>query len=133
MRDLSKLLNPDDQDVLNASSGINWIPKEGENVLLPYVEESEEEDTLSSRRKKTEEVITKYREIIDKCSALEAQIENRCKNVKITLSKQNNMRVVEAMGRVFGIDTSEITFEQYKQCIKALADINNQLPSVREQ
>lgn len=133
MRDLSKILNADDRAVLETVGSINWIPKEPTDTILPYMEEiSVDEDSISDRKKKTEELISKYDKIIEKCNQLEAQIDKRCQNVKISISPKNNMRVIEAMGRVFGIRTQEITFEHYKKCVAALADLNNQLPNIRE-
>lgn len=131
MRDLSKLLNPDDHDILNALPGQNWIPKEPAEILLPYIEETEvDRSSIDFRRQKAKEVMDGYSNIINKCKEVESMIENRCKAVKITLSPKNNLRTIEALTRVFGIKSNEITFEHYKKCIEALAEINSQVPTL---
>jgi DNA polymerase II large subunit len=131
MRDLKTLLHPDDAMILNATQSVNWVPKDPASVLLPYVEENPKDDitSLEYRRKKAKEVMDGYSNIIEECKKMEATIEDRCKNTVIELSDKTNLRVMEALTRVFGVKTSTITFEQYKQCIKALAEINNQLPT----
>jgi len=132
MRDLKNLLTPDDRDIINATSGSSWIPKKPREVLLPYVSEeeikNEEQDELDKRREKAEEVYSGYTDIIKQCKALETTIEERCKNVSASLSSSDKS-VKDAMKRVFGTgEKTEITFEQYKACVKALAAINNDLP-----
>lgn len=130
MSDLKKLLNPDDVSIIDATGATNWVPKEPADVILPYLdkrqEESKEEEDASKRLKKAQEVIDGYSKIISECRLLEAQIEEKCNGVKVPISRQNHLRVIEAMGRVFGIETEEITFEQYKRCIEELAKLNDQ-------
>lgn len=129
MRDLKQLLNPDDQDLLSAIPGTSWVPKEPSQVLLPYKEEEDvDRDSLDYRREKSKEVVDGYSKIINQCKDLEAIIESRCKDVKIPLERKNNLTAITAMTRVFGPNTIEITFEHYKKCIEALAEINNQMP-----
>lgn len=131
MRNLKSLLSPNDSEALNASKDISWVPKKPREVLLPYVPNSTdiEESEIDQQRKKAKQVLDEYENIITECKKLEAQIEERCKSVTAPLSKKNNLRVMEAMARVFGQGQQEtISFDQYKNCIKALAALNNQLP-----
>lgn len=131
MRDLKSLLTPDDFDTVNATADISWLPKEPKEILLPYIPNSTdvEDSKLDQQRKKTKEVLDGYTNIINSCKQVEAQIEERCKQVKVPLSRKKSLRVVEAMARIFGQGEQEtISFDQYKACIKALAKINNQIP-----
>jgi hypothetical protein len=130
MSDLSKLLNPDDQEVLDATGGTSWVPKNPREVLLPYASEEtpKELQDIDRRREKAKKVMDEYGKIIDECKRLEARIEQRCKNVKVKLNPAQHLRVMQAMGRAFGQGLqTEITFEQYKVCIKELAKINNEV------
>jgi hypothetical protein len=130
MSDLKTLLNPDDKDIINAAGTVAWIPKKPREVLLPYVKETSEElperNSIEDRRKKSQEVIDGYSDIINKCLRLEAEIAERCKDVSVPLSQKTDLRVMEAMARVFGQGQLEtITFQHYQKCIEALADLNN--------
>jgi hypothetical protein len=128
MSDLKTLLNPDDKDILNAAGAVTWVPKKPREVLLPYVKESSEEtverNSIEDRRRKSQEVIDGYSNIINECLRLEAEITERCKDVSVTLDKKTDLRVMEAMVRIFG-QGEVITFQHYQKCIEALADLNN--------
>lgn len=131
MPNLKKMLNPDDMSTIDATSATNWVPDDPAEVILPYVKATgqgteEEKDEKEQRLERSKEIVDAYSKIIRECRELEAEIENRCAAVKVSLSKNNDLRAMEAMGRVFGIETSEITFEQYKVCVKELAKLNNQ-------
>ena len=131
MRNLKDMLTPDDFALINADTSVNWIPKDPQEVILPYIniDSSEEEEKIEEQRRKSKEVIDGYSKIIEECKQLEAVIEDRCKNVKTTINRQEHLPVIQAMARVFGQgEQTEITFEHYKACIKALADLNNQIP-----
>lgn len=131
MTDLKKMLNPDDRDIINATGGTNWVPKEPRKVLLPYKVETSVEEVLDvdKRRKKSKDVVDGYNVLGNECRRLEAKIEQQCKDVKITLNRAEHLRVMEAMGRVFGQGLlTEVTFEHYKLCVKEFAKLNNQLP-----
>jgi hypothetical protein len=131
MVDLKKILNPDDRDVIDATGGTNWVPKEPRKALLPYKVETTVEEVLDvdKRREKAKQVVDGYNVIAEECRRVEAELEERCKSVEITLSKGKHLRVMEALGRVFGQGLqTKITFEQYKLCIQELTRINNQLP-----
>jgi len=128
MRDLKKILNPDDIQAIEATDDTNWIPKDPAEVILPYLEEASREidpNNVEERIEWTKEVVDKYQELINQCKELEAQIESRCQAVKVPINRSIDMRLLEAMGRVFGFETEEITFEQYKICIQELALLNN--------
>ena len=133
MTDLKKILNPDDVETINATGGTSWVPKEPRKVLLPYKAETTVEEVLDvdKRRQKAKDVVDGYNQLGEECRRLEAEIEERCKDVKITLNRSKHLRVMEAMGRVFGQGLkTEITFEEYKICIQELARLNNQLPEI---
>lgn len=133
MTDLKKLLNPDDLDTINARAETEWVPKEPRQVLLPYKSETtpKEVQNIERRKEKAKEVMDGYNKVVDDCNRLEAEIEERCKDVKVTINESQNMSVMAAMRRVFGPDVGNtITFEHYKRCIQELARINNQLPEI---
>lgn len=129
MPDLKKLLNPNDVELLTESAGVSWIPKEPREVLLPYMSDTpneEEKSDIETRRDKAKQVIDGYTKVIENCKKMEAEIEERCKDVKIPLNRTQHLRVIEAIGRIFGIgEQEEITFEMYKICIRELAKIAN--------
>jgi hypothetical protein len=130
---LKRMLSPRDRDILDAQAGTNWVPKEPRELILTYVEKEEEvedRDSIDFRRKKAKEVYDGYGKIIEDCKELEAEIEEQCKDVKITLNPATHLRVIEAVQRIFpGSDGKVVTFEMYKKCIKALsASSNNNLP-----
>jgi len=128
MVDLKKLLNPDDNDLLNESAEISWVPKQPREVLLPYMTDTplEEDSDIENRRTKAKEVVDGYTKIIEESKRMEAEIEERCKDVKIPLNRGQHLRVIEALGRIFGIgQVEEITFDMYKTCIRELAKISN--------
>jgi hypothetical protein len=129
MSDLKKLLNPNDAEILSETAGISWVPKNPREILLPYLPngtKTEEETDLDTRRKKSKEVLDKYTKTVEECKRLEAEIEERCKDVKIPLDKRKHLRVIESVGRIFGLgEVEEITFEMYKMCIRELAKIAN--------
>ena len=131
MRNLKQLLSPDDRDIINSNTEVSWVPKKPREVLLPYIPESTdvEESELDQRLKIAQEVLSGYQDIITECKELESTIENRCKNISVSLNKQQNLYAMQAMARIFGQGLQEIiTFDHYKACIKALADLNNQIP-----
>ena len=129
MSDLKKLLNPDDRSMLDESAEISWVPKEPRVVLLPYMSqgpELEEKSDIDTRREKAKEVVDGYTKIIEESKRMEAEIEERCKDVKVPLNKAQHLRVIEALGRIFGLgQLEEITFDMYKICIRELAKIAN--------
>lgn len=130
MPSLKKMLNPEDMSAIDATGATNWVPDDPAEVILPYAKQvaqefDQDKDQREERLERAKQIVDSYGNIIRQCRELEAEIESRCKAVKVPLNKDTNLRVIEAMGRVFGIETAEITFEQYKACLKALADINN--------
>jgi len=127
MVNIKKLLNVDDKELLAENSGVSWVPENPREVLLPYMSDvpNKEKEDLDTRRKKAQEVIDGYTKVIEDCKRLEAEIEQRCKTVKTPLNKAEHLNVIEAIGRVFGVQTEEITFEMYKICIRELAAAAN--------
>lgn len=129
MTDLKRMLNPGDAASIYDTNAVNWVPKEPRELLLPFLpseEELGEKSDLENRRELANKVMSEYQKIVDRCRVLEATLEQRCKAVKISLNKSNTSAVKAAMARVFGIiEPGEITFEHYKACIQALADLNN--------
>ncbi len=129
--DLNKLLSPDDQFTLNATGETSWIPRNPQELILPYRTEltSEEKTDLDKRRDKAREVVEGYSKIIQDCKQLEAEISQRCKNVKVPLNKKEHLRIMDAMGRIFGIEEAgEITFDMYKICVQELSRLTTNIP-----
>jgi hypothetical protein len=127
MVDLKTALNPNDADLLHATSGQNWIPKDPINLISPYKEKKEIDlSDADIKRKRIEEIIKGYENISSKCNELMAIIEDQCKNVTIKVDKARAYHVTEAVRRTFGTDGEEITFEMYKQAIKKMAEVTNQ-------
>jgi len=126
---LNQLLNPSEIGAINAEPGISWVPKDPQEVLLPYIEEQKAElGSTEDRRERAKKVIEGYTKIINKCKNLEAEIEQRCKNVSVPLTRSQHLNIIEAVSRVFGIDEDQITsitFEMYKICVQKLAAISN--------
>ena len=123
--DLTSMLRPGDRQILEETADISWVPKVPTDLLLPYMSEDESEPDrtdVDHRRQKAKEVFDGYGKIIERCKEIEDRIETECKNVKVTLNPTNNLRVMEAIRRVFGTDGQEITFAMYKACVKALAE-----------
>jgi hypothetical protein len=125
--DLNRLLKPDDLETLYGGKPTSWVPKNPSDLLLPYISEKQEEDgsSIESRRNKAIKVIEGYETLATNCKKLEEQIEQRCKDATVSLNPAKHLNVIEAIGRLFGIETTEITFEMYKQCINKLAEMNN--------
>lgn len=126
--DIKKLLNPEDQELLQETAGVSWVPKNPRELLLPYMSDTqnEEEEGIDKNRQKAKEVVDGYTKIIEDCKRLEGEIEQRCKNVKVTLNRGQHLPVIEAVARVFGLgEVEEVTFEMYKICVKELAKIAN--------
>jgi len=125
--DIKKLLNTDDQNLLSENAGVQWVPENPREVLLPYMSNvpNEEEEGLDTRRRKAKEVVDGYTKIIEDSKVLEGEIEERCKNVKVPLNTGQHLSVIEAIGRVFGIRSEEVTFDMYKICVKELGKIAN--------
>jgi vacuolar-type H+-ATPase subunit D/Vma8 len=88
---------------------------------MSEVKPEEDRKSIESRRAKAKEVIDGYSKIIAKCEQMRSEIEQRCKNVTVTINRAEHLSVMDAIGRLFGIETTEITFEMYKQCIDKLA------------
>lgn len=130
--DIKTVLNPRDRGILDATSGTSWVPKEPREVLLPYIEESPEEDReeLDSRLEKAKEVYDGYGKIIERTKELRDEIADRCKNVVVTLDPSRHLRVIEAVRRVFGTDGRQITFQMYQRVIEELSNTtSNSIPN----
>jgi hypothetical protein len=126
---LRDLLKPRDRQIIDATAGTNWIPKNPRELILPYTEEDEEVDRTSVefRRKKAKEVYDGYGVLIEECQQLEEEIIEQSKDVEVTLNPATHLRVIEAVQRVFpGSDGKTITFEMYQKCIQALAKVSNE-------
>jgi hypothetical protein len=126
--DIKKLLNPSDQQFLDETTGVSWVPKNPRELILPYMSDvpEEEKKDVDKRREKAKEVVDGYTKIVEDCKRLEGEIEQRCKHVKVPLSRGKHLPVIEAVARVFGLgEVEEITFEMYKVCIRELAKIAN--------
>lgn len=136
MVDLNKLLRPDDREILEGTSGVSWVPKDPREVLLPYMTDvptPEDLKSVENRRRKAKEVMDGYSKIIAKCEKTRAEIEQRCKNVTVTLNPSQHLNIIEAIGRLFGIETNQITFDMYKQCIEKLAQMTaDKVPKLGE-
>lgn len=131
---MTKKLSELDRSLLESDSSIKWIPPNPEELLLPYVDQTqltdEEKTDLEKRRAKGKEVYEQYSNIISECKELENQISDRCKKVSVEIKDRNQLNVLEALGRVFGFGVNKITFDMYKQCIQELEKINqNNVPS----
>lgn len=132
MTDLSKLLSPDDKQILDATGVNNWVPPDPKEILVPFISEKDEPEVkqgVEGRREKAKEVLDGYANVIQECKRLEAEIEERCKDVVVDITTPNLHPVRKAMARVFGSgDHRQITFQQYKKCIQELAKISSNLP-----
>ena len=129
MPDLKRMLNPNDASFLQENAGVSWVPKEPREILLPYMSATpneEEKSDIQTRREKAKEVVDGYTKIIEQCKRVEAEIEERCKDVTVPLNRGQHLRVIEALGRIFGLgQVEEITFEMYKICMRELAAISH--------
>lgn len=134
MSNKQKKFSPIDRDVLERTSGIGWIPREPSALLLPYMEKESSEDKtgIETRRDKAKEIIEKYEKIQEECKRIEDEISNRCEDVKVVLSRETNLRAIEACERLFGRQgIKEITFEMYKAAVQAMtARANTATPEV---
>ncbi len=128
--DISTMLRPGDRRMLDESAEVNWIPKNPKDLILPYMDTSDtsskDRSSIEFRRKKAKEVYDGYGQIIENCKVVEDEIESQCKNVTVKLNPSNNLRIIEAVRRVFGTDGTEITFAMYKACVQALGAISGQ-------
>lgn len=122
-----------DKGIMNAGGQDNWIPPDPAELLLPYIEQSPEEelDTVEKRREKSKQVYEGYGDVIEKCKELRANIAQRCKEVVIPLNEQQHKSVLAALRRIFGfVDVSEITFDMYKIVVEEMQKLNNKtIPS----
>jgi len=129
MKDIKKLLDPNDATLLNETAGVSWVPADPREVLLPYMSDTpnrEEKSDIDTRREKAKEVVDGYTKVIEECKRTEAQIEERCKNVTVPLNRAQHLTVMQALARIFGLgEIEEITFEMYKVCVRELAKISN--------
>jgi len=129
---LKEILKPRDRSLLDAQTGSSWIPREPKEVILPYVSDEEEKvdlTTVDGKRKKAKEIYDNYGKIIDTCTTMKTEIEERCKNVVVDLNPSEHLPIIEAVRRVFGTDGRRITFEMYKKCIENLARLSdNNIP-----
>lgn len=132
MPNLSKLLSPDDKQIIDATGVNSWVPPDPREILVPYMGDKEPEEVkqgVEGRREKAKKVLDGYANVIAQCKRLEAEIEERCKNVVVDITDPNLHPVRKAMARVFGPgDHKQITFEQYKLCVKELAKYSSSLP-----
>jgi len=127
--DLTTILNPRDRRVLDEGAGINWVPQEPRELLLPYMStevEEPERDSLEARRQKAQEVYDGYGKIIANCLEMEDEIETQSQAVTVVLDPATSLSVMEAVRRTFGTDGTQITFQMYKACIAALGEISGQ-------
>ena len=132
MRDVKEVLNPRDTNMLNAKGNSSWVPKNPRELLLPYVEEIQEEDrtNVESRRKKAKEIYDGYGTLINECKEIRETIAAYCKDVKVKIAA-NNLPLADAVKRVFGTDGTEITFEMYNTAIYYINKIaKNNTPSL---
>lgn len=132
MADLSKLLTPDDKQIIDATGANNWVPPDPREILVPYLPDKESKETkqgIEGRREKAKQVLDGYADVIAKCKRLEAEIEERCKNVVVDITDPSYYPIRKAMARVFGPgEHKQITFQQYKRCVQELAKTNSNLP-----
>ena len=132
---LKEILNPRDARILDAKIQDNWTPKEPRELLLPYMGEKpvEEESDIETRRAKAKEVYDGYGEIINKTQELRQQIADTCKDVTITLNPSTELRVMDAVKRVFGTDGKQITFKMYQEAVHKLAELGTEsIPKLGE-
>jgi len=128
MIDLKKTLSPQDTNALGAQAGVTWVPKDPREMLLPYMSDvpDDGEQTEDKIRAKAKEVIDGYNTIIKDCERLEATISERSKDVKVPLTREKDLRVIEALARIFGLgEVEEITFQMYQVCIRELSLLTN--------
>lgn len=130
---MSKRIPDQDRRILSGENQLNWVPPDPAKYVLPYIEAQQEgkieDGDLEKRKKKTEKVLKDYDKIINQSKKLEKQIEDRCKNVKVRIP-EDQADVIDALERVFGLGTREITFEQYKICIRELDKLNKSIDGV---
>lgn len=122
-----------DRMMLRLRSESDWVPPDGVNMVLPYLEKEslENESDVDTRRRKAQQVMDGYQKIIDRCEEMRVEIEKRCKDVVITVPR-DQPAVVDAVRRLFKADLKEITFDMYKQIVQRMAEIGNQgLPTAK--
>lgn len=130
MSDTRSPLNPRDIAILNAQSGQNWIPKDPVDLVLPYMQKDKEDLSVADAKlAKAKRIMEGYEKLEEKSLDLCAIIEDKCKNVVVTLDPSNRLSVMEAVRRAFGTEGNQITFEMYKMAIKKFTEIaNNNIP-----
>jgi hypothetical protein len=131
MVDIKRLLRPDDKDFINATAATNWVPPNPRELLTPYMEEREDLSDVEKRRTKAKEIYDGYSKLIEDCKEAEAVIVERCKDVVVELDESKHFHIIEAIGRVFGIKTTKITFQMYQRCLEELTKIGSSFPTSR--
>lgn len=117
-----------DRALLELTSKTDWVPPDPADLIAPYMEKMTEEEKKDSdsRLYKARQVMDGYGKIIERCAELKADIEEKCKDVKVTLDPSQNKDVLDAARRFFRRDVQEITFEMYKTVVHAIANSANE-------
>lgn len=124
-----------DRMMLELQSRSEWVPPDPTKLIAPFLSKtSEEVSDKESRKRKAQQVVDGYGKIIEECETMRTKIEEKCKNVVVPLDPDNDIRVIEAAGRLFKREVNEITFKMYKEAIERLAKISNDgVPSLGDQ
>jgi hypothetical protein len=130
---IKEVLSPRDKGILDAVTSTSWVPKEPVEILKPYMEKgSEEEKPLDTKLERAKKVYDGYGDILEKTKEIKAKIEDRCKNVVVTLNPAEHYDVIQVVKRVFGGDGTKVTFQMYQRVLEELSlKTNNNIPTPR--
>lgn len=129
MDDKTRYFSDNDRRLLEATSKSTWTPPDPAKLIEQYLPGSEEEteSDLEKRLRKSREVLEGYQRLEAKCKEIREQLDERCKNVSVSIDPKKDIRVLEAARRIFKRDVREITFEMYKEIVHRMAETGNQV------
>lgn len=122
------------RDILTFRPKINFIAPETEDISDQTISEKDaalQENTIEQARKRTEALISGYKQLNELAKLTQQRIDNRVAatgGVQVKLDQKKDNPVMAAMRRRFPQeDPSIITYEVYKQCLQKL---RNQAPAI---
>lgn len=120
---MSKDISNKDKDILSTPGDILYDAPEAADANVKYDVASKEVEEDSN----IQHYINQYTKIVDASDKVAKIIDDRCKGYTYKFDPNKMPALAQAVRKVFGINTNEITYEMYKQVLDEQVSLNEKI------
>jgi hypothetical protein len=118
---LGTRLSLTDQELLSADLSVAY--EEPEQEYVPPAKSQASVTDATTEKKRVEEAIQKFQNVLKAGEKLQELLGQRLQTYTVTVDPRSDPSVRTAIRRLFGVDSSTITYEMFKEALRLRSEL----------